>query len=96
MMETRGMFGAFADDVLIKARHGEVFRFAEILQPVLEVIHSCAKDCNLDFSYDKKYTLISRKGKLNCLPSCPIKLNGHRDKWTENLTYSQQQNCSST
>ena len=43
---------AFADDVLIEARNRVVSRFAEIFQPVLEVIQRWAKECSLDFSYD--------------------------------------------
>ena len=55
---------------------------------MLEEIHRWAKECSLEFSYDKcQYTVIPPKGKLGYIPSCPIKLNGHRVKWTNNLTY---------
>lgn len=60
---------AFAYDVFVAVRIPAVYRFADVLSPVLAEIHRWATKCNLEFSYSKCcHTIVPARGRcLNAL-----------------------------
>lgn len=55
----------FADDTFVVERSPVVYRFADILAPVLSEIHCWDTECNLEFSYGQyNYTVVSPEGRI--------------------------------
>lgn len=70
---------AFADYVFVLACSSVVFRFANLLIPILVEIRRWVTKCSLEFIYDKCcYTIVPLRGKYSNTSCRVIRMYGHK------------------
>lgn len=77
---------AFADDLCILVKDTAVYKFPQIVQPIMDKLNIWASKNDLSFSHDKcAFTIIKRIGYVSRIPS--IKLQNKNIKYNKTIQY---------